>query len=102
MIGRSLGLRATKVLAGAIEVDVAQFLSLLRTSDAHASDHRSWRTCTPCADRLRQALALYRGNFLADFFIPDSSVFEEWAALQREHLLQRGARPRARRPTHTA
>ena len=70
-----------------IEVDVAQFLNLLRTSDAHASDHRSWRTCTPCADRLRQALALYRGNFLADFFIPDSTVFEEWTALQREHLL---------------
>ena len=75
--------------AGVIEADVAQFLSLLRTSDAHASDHRSWRTCTPCADRLRQALALYRGNFLADFFIPDSAVFEEWTALQREHLLQR-------------
>jgi predicted ATPase/DNA-binding SARP family transcriptional activator/Tfp pilus assembly protein PilF len=75
--------------AGAIEVDVTQFLTLLQTSDAHAPDHRSWRTCMPCADRLRQALALYRGNFLADFFIPDSSVFEEWAALQREHLLQR-------------
>ncbi len=74
---------------GAIEVDVAQFLSLLRTSDAHASDHRSWRTCTPCADRLRQALALYRGNFLAEFFLPDSTVFEEWTALHREHLRQR-------------
>jgi predicted ATPase/DNA-binding SARP family transcriptional activator len=74
---------------GAIEVDVVQFLTLLRASDAHAHVHRSWRTCTPCADRLRQALALYRGNFLADFFIHDSSVFEEWAALQREHLLQR-------------
>jgi hypothetical protein len=66
-----------------------QFLTLLRASDAHAHVHRSWRTCTPCADRLRQALALYRGNFLADFFIPDSSVFEKWASLQREHLLQR-------------
>lgn len=75
--------------AAAIEVDVAQFLSLLRASDAHASEHRSWRTCTPCADRLRQALALYRGNFLADFFIPDSAVFEEWTALHREHLRQR-------------
>ena len=74
---------------GAIEADVAQFLSLLRASDDHVADHRSWRTCTPCADRLRQALTLYRGNFLADFFIPDSAVFEEWTALHREHLLQR-------------
>ncbi len=72
---------------GAIEIDVTQFLALLRASDAHV--HHSWRTCTPCSDRLRQALGLYRGNFLADFYISDSAVFEEWASLQREHLLQR-------------
>jgi predicted ATPase/DNA-binding SARP family transcriptional activator len=71
----------------AIEVDVRQFLALLRTSEAHG--HRSWRTCTPCAERLRQAMSLYRDNFLADFFIGDSAVFEEWASLQREHLRQR-------------
>jgi DNA-binding SARP family transcriptional activator len=71
----------------AIEVDVAQFLALLRNAEAH--DHYSWRTCTPCADRLQQAMALYRGNFLSDFFIADSSAFEEWAGLQREYLLQR-------------
>lgn len=70
-----------------IEVDVKQFLALLQASDGHA--HHSWPTCTPCAGRLRQAISLYRDNFLADFFIPDSPVFEEWALLQREHLLQR-------------
>jgi predicted ATPase/DNA-binding SARP family transcriptional activator len=72
---------------GAVEVDVMQFLALLHDSDAHA--HHSWRTCMLCADRLRRAVDLYRGNFLADFYIPDSAVFEEWAALQREHLVQR-------------
>jgi DNA-binding SARP family transcriptional activator len=71
----------------AIEVDVAQFLAVLRTTDTHA--HHSWHTCAPCSDRLQQALDLYRGQFLADFCIVDSAVFEEWAALQREHLLQR-------------
>jgi DNA-binding SARP family transcriptional activator len=71
----------------AIAVDVRQFLALLRTSEAHA--HHSWRTCTPCAERLRQAMSVYRDNFLADFFIADSAVFEEWASLQREHLRQR-------------
>jgi len=30
--------------------------------------------------------ALYRGDFLAQFFLSDSDVFEEWALLQREHL----------------
>ncbi|MBC8074989.1 MAG: AAA family ATPase, partial [Chloroflexales bacterium] len=72
----------------AVEVDVTQFLALLRASDTHA--HYSWHTCAPCAARLRQALDLYRGPFLANVGIPDSDVFEEWASLQREHLLQRG------------
>lgn len=70
-----------------IEVDVRQFLALLQSSEAHL--HHSWRTCTPCAERLRQAMDLYEDNFLADFFIPDSSAFEEWASLQREYLRQR-------------
>lgn len=70
-----------------VTVDVAQFLALLRVCDAHA--HHSWRTCSPCAERQRQAAALYRGNFLAELSIADSSAFEEWAGLQREPLQQR-------------
>ena len=31
-----------------------------------------------------QAIELYRGDFLADFFLPDSETFEEWANNQRE------------------
>ena len=30
-----------------------------------------------------QAIALYRGDFLADFYLPDSEAFEEWAAARR-------------------
>jgi predicted ATPase/DNA-binding SARP family transcriptional activator/Tfp pilus assembly protein PilF len=71
----------------ALELDVSKFLALLQASEAHA--HRSWRSCTPCAERLRQAMALYRGPFLADVLIGDSAAFEEWASLQREHLVQR-------------
>ncbi len=71
----------------AIQVDVTQFLTLLRTPESHT--HRSWRTCTTCARQLEQAIALYRGNFLAELSIADSSIFEEWAGLQREYLLQR-------------
>jgi predicted ATPase/DNA-binding SARP family transcriptional activator len=74
-------------LDSSFEVDVKQFLALLQSSEAHP--HPSWRTCTPCAERLRQAMDLYQDNFLTDFFIPDSSVFEEWASLQREYLRQR-------------
>ena len=70
-----------------IQVDVTEFLSLLHACESH--HHHSWRTCTPCALRLLQATALYQGDFLAGFSIADSATFEEWAGLQREHLLQR-------------
>jgi predicted ATPase/DNA-binding SARP family transcriptional activator len=73
--------------ASVIEVDVAQFVAILRTADAHA--HHSWRTCSSCAERMQLALDLFRGDFLADLPIPDSAVFEEWASLRREHLRQR-------------
>ncbi|MBL8057222.1 MAG: AAA family ATPase, partial [Anaerolineales bacterium] len=68
-------------------VDAARFGALLDTAERHA--HRSWPTCRPCADRLEAALALYRGDFLAQFFLPDSAPFEEWALLWRERLRQR-------------
>lgn len=71
----------------AVEVDVLRFLAELAGAEAHA--HRSWRTCAVCSERLGQAIDLYRGVFLADVAISDSEPFEEWATLQREHLLQR-------------
>ncbi|MBK9940316.1 MAG: hypothetical protein IPP13_01660 [Kouleothrix sp.] len=71
----------------AVTVDIAEFLALLRDADKHA--HQSWRTCAQCAERLRRALDLYRGDFLADFDIPNSVLFQEWATFQREYLLQR-------------
>ena len=35
---------------------------------------------------LNKAAELYRGRFLEGFTIPDSSAFEEWLVLKREHL----------------
>lgn len=37
-------------------------------------------------DHLMNAVALYRGNFLEGFSLPDSAPFEEWMLLQREQL----------------
>jgi DNA-binding SARP family transcriptional activator/predicted ATPase len=37
----------------------------------------------PTADKLAKAVVLYRGDFLADFYLPDSENFEEWAAARR-------------------
>ncbi len=52
-----------------IELDVAKFSSLL-------AGH-------PGIEEMETAVSLYRGDFLTDFFLPDSAVFEEWAASHR-------------------
>ena len=36
--------------------------------------------------QLEQAVALYRGDLLEGFSLPDSSLFEEWTLLHRERL----------------
>ena len=38
----------------------------------------------PSREQLQEAAALYRGDFLADFYLPDSNPFEEWASTRRE------------------
>jgi predicted ATPase/DNA-binding SARP family transcriptional activator len=68
-------------------VDVIAFNRLLDTVSKH--NHRSLAVCKGCIQNLEEAIHLYRGDFLADFFIPDSSAFEEWAAVRREIYQQR-------------
>jgi predicted ATPase/DNA-binding SARP family transcriptional activator len=68
------------------DVDVAVFSTLLRACATH--HHRRPERCRSCAARLEQALALYRGDFLAQLVLGDSAPFEEWALLKREWLHQ--------------
>lgn len=46
------------------------------------------RQIVPDVRHLQAALALYRGDLLAGFSVPDASVFDEWAAGHRERLRQ--------------
>lgn len=55
------------------EQDVARFESLL------AGPLEGWP----------EAVSLYRGDFLADFYLPDSAPFEEWVLTRREALRRR-------------
>ena len=50
------------------EVDVLTFESALQAGEAH------WGA----------AVELYRGDFLVDFYLPDSNAFEEWAEAKRQ------------------
>jgi DNA-binding SARP family transcriptional activator len=67
-------------------LDVLVFRELLDASRAH--DHAALETCAACLARLEQAAALYTGDFLHGFSLPDSGAFEEWALVQREQLHQ--------------
>ena len=65
-------------------LDVNECNDLLAASQAH--NHRHAETCKPCTERFRQVVALYQGPFLQQFYLGDSTAFEEWALIQREGL----------------
>ena len=65
-------------------LDTAAFGSLLEECDQHA--HARTADCEACMQRLHEAAALYRGNFLEGFSVDDCPDFEEWALLQRERF----------------
>lgn len=66
------------------QVDVIAFEGLLAECAAHARTHRL--PCAECSERLKQAVALYRGEFLQHFALGRSEAFEEWLLLKREQL----------------
>ena len=50
-------------------LDVTAFRDLVAACKAHW--HRRIETCTPCAHRLERAAALYRGDLLSGFSLPN-------------------------------
>jgi len=56
----------------ACDVDIAHFLQQL--------------SGRPTIAECEQAIALYQGDFLADFYLPDSNEFEGWAEAKRTNL----------------
>src|SRR5690606_35699033 len=67
-----------------VTVDTHQFTDLLQQSQMY--QHLDLFLCRECAHDLEEAVALYRGDFLADFYLDDSNEYEEWSHAQREHF----------------
>lgn len=65
-------------------VDVTLFENLMAQCQNH--DHASMLACRSCHDRLEQVVMLYRGDFLADFFLTASGEYECWASEKRQEL----------------
>ncbi len=68
-------------------LDLVEFDSHLARTARHP--HERAEDCSECAQHRQQAVELYRGRFLEQFFLPDSDAFEQWALVQRESLHQR-------------
>lgn len=70
-------------------LDAQVFSKLVQSTLAHP--HRSLSTCHECAQKLQEAIALYRGDFFEDMVVPQGQSFQEWAVFHREqhfrHLL---------------
>jgi DNA-binding SARP family transcriptional activator len=69
-----------------IQLDVADFKRLVNKARAHG--HELGTLCADCSETLREAVEIYRGEFMAGFNIPDSPGFEEWRFFQGEELRQ--------------
>ncbi|MFN8491586.1 MAG: BTAD domain-containing putative transcriptional regulator [Caldilineaceae bacterium] len=70
--------------AASCNIDVATFRTRLAAVTSHA--HAELVTCPTCLASLRQAVDLYRGDFLAGLSVIDSDAFEEWRRLTQEQL----------------
>ncbi len=81
-------------------VDVREARQLIAGVKKHT--HKDEETCPDCRARLEQAAALYAGDFLEGFTLPDCPEFDDWQLAERENIrvdqgwtLQRLARAQA-------
>ena len=68
----------------ALWLDVDQFRRLLSAWRGHG--HPETEVCPACLAVLSEAVALYRGDFLAGFSLRDSLSFDEWQFFETEEL----------------
>jgi DNA-binding SARP family transcriptional activator/predicted ATPase/TolA-binding protein len=67
-------------------IDMNCFQSLLAACETHS--HPTTKVCPHCLPHLVEAVAHYKGDFLAGFSLADSPAFDEWQLFQSETLRQ--------------
>jgi predicted ATPase/DNA-binding SARP family transcriptional activator len=72
-----------------IEVDIRQFRALIATQSASAVSDSAVRRARTVA--LDQAVALYRGDFMAGFTLPDAPAFADWQMVINEETRRLGS-----------
>ncbi|MBI5029135.1 MAG: AAA family ATPase [Chloroflexi bacterium] len=76
----SIGLNPRAKLA----TDVVEFQQVLETHKAH--QHPPTELCAQCVALLKRAAELYRGDFLAGFYLRDSPDYDDWQFFTAENL----------------
>jgi WD40 repeat protein/DNA-binding SARP family transcriptional activator len=70
--------------------DVHRFEDLLAECALHThsgtSPHADLVSCPDCMSRMKEAAALYQGEFLSGFVLDNSQPFDEWLLFKREQL----------------
>lgn len=74
----------TLALGPGLTVDACAFEEALAEVAAHG--HADDALCAGCVRRLSAAIALWRGDFLAGFQLPDSPDFDDWRTLHAQRL----------------
>lgn len=69
-------------LTPAVHVDALDFAVTAKSCPAAPTLSR----CGSCIKQMEQAAGLYRGEFMAEFSLPDSPDFEDWLQIKRENL----------------
>lgn len=67
-------------------LDVNAYEGLFRSVLIH--QHPNVDACEACVDSLREAIRLYKGSFLDDFYHVDSLEYKEWLACHREQYFR--------------
>ena len=79
--------RTVQIDMRVVSADILTFDRLLHKTTTHS--HSNIQSCTDCLARLKEAVALYKGPFLHDFYLPDSDQFEAWAGARRDYYQRR-------------
>jgi WD40 repeat protein/DNA-binding SARP family transcriptional activator/tRNA A-37 threonylcarbamoyl transferase component Bud32 len=68
--------------AASVNVDARRLAEMVEKTQFHR--HADLLVCQQCRQDLEAAVALYKGNFLSDFHLDDSDVYENWSQLKRD------------------
>jgi DNA-binding SARP family transcriptional activator/pimeloyl-ACP methyl ester carboxylesterase len=69
-----------------VYLDVTAFRGLVNKTKTHG--HTEENACADCFQSLKEAVEIYRGDFMAGFNLPDSPGFDDWRFFQGEELKQ--------------